>query len=110
MCYALEEILAEKLRSILQRGKARDYYDVWRLLGEKAGAFDPVTTRRVLITKCAHKGLPEPIPADFLHPAILQEAANYWAQDLADQIPSGKLPPWTQVIEELARSLEQFLT
>lgn len=110
LCYALEEILAEKLRSILQRGKARDYYDVWRLLGEKAVAFDPVTTRRVLITKCAHKGLPEPIPADFLQPAILQEAANYWAQDLADQIPSGELPPWTKVIEELAQSLEQLLT
>ncbi|MGQ9490625.1 MAG: nucleotidyl transferase AbiEii/AbiGii toxin family protein [Anaerolineae bacterium] len=28
LVYALEEILAEKLRSILQRGKARDYYDV----------------------------------------------------------------------------------
>ena len=26
--YSLEEILAEKIRSILQRGKSRDYYDV----------------------------------------------------------------------------------
>ncbi len=33
-----------------------------------------------------------------------------WDQDLADQIPSGELPPWTQVIEELARLLEQILT
>ncbi len=30
--YSLEEILAEKIRSILQRGKSRDYYDVWMLL------------------------------------------------------------------------------
>ncbi len=35
--YTLENIFAEKLRSIIQRGKIRDYYDVWRLLnkGEK---------------------------------------------------------------------------
>ena len=32
--YSLETILAEKLRAILQRGKIRDYYDVWRLLKE----------------------------------------------------------------------------
>jgi len=33
--YSPNEILVEKLRSILQRGKARDYYDVWRLFKEK---------------------------------------------------------------------------
>ena len=30
--YSPNETLVEKLRSILQRGKARDYYDVWRLM------------------------------------------------------------------------------
>ncbi|NOR47289.1 MAG: hypothetical protein GQ533_04495 [Methanosarcinaceae archaeon] len=32
---SLNITMVEKLRSILQRGKARDYYDVWRLLKEK---------------------------------------------------------------------------
>jgi len=35
LVYSPNEILVEKLRSILQRGKARDYYDVWRLFKEK---------------------------------------------------------------------------
>src|SRR3989338_2337451 len=30
--YSLEEMLAEKLRSLLQRTRVRDYYDVWYLL------------------------------------------------------------------------------
>jgi len=45
LVYALEEIVAEKLRAILQhvakldergwsRSRARDYYDLWRILGE----------------------------------------------------------------------------
>ena len=42
LAYALEEILAEKLRSILQRGKA----DV----------FDRQTARQVLSEKCQHRG------------------------------------------------------
>ena len=33
--YTVETILAEKMRSIIQRGHVRDYYDVWRLLGER---------------------------------------------------------------------------
>src|SRR5208282_5290924 len=32
LSYSLREILIEKLRSIMQRGYSRDYYDVWRLL------------------------------------------------------------------------------
>lgn len=35
LTYSLDEILAEKIRSIMQRGYSRDYYDVWRLLKEK---------------------------------------------------------------------------
>lgn len=33
--YSLENIFAEKLRAIIERGKIRDYYDVWRLLKEE---------------------------------------------------------------------------
>ncbi|MCD6092073.1 MAG: nucleotidyl transferase AbiEii/AbiGii toxin family protein [Bacteroidales bacterium] len=31
-CYTLEEILVEKLRSVMQRMQARDFYDIWYLL------------------------------------------------------------------------------
>lgn len=32
LCYSLEETLVEKMRSIMQRMQARDFYDVWYLL------------------------------------------------------------------------------
>ena len=31
-CYTLEEILVEKMRSVIQRMIARDFYDIWYLL------------------------------------------------------------------------------
>jgi len=49
--YQLEEIIAEKVRAILQfvkklhergwaRSRIRDYYDLWRILGEYGGQID----------------------------------------------------------------------
>ncbi|MCB0706909.1 MAG: nucleotidyl transferase AbiEii/AbiGii toxin family protein, partial [Saprospiraceae bacterium] len=32
LCYPLEEVLIEKLRSVMQRMQARDFYDIWYLL------------------------------------------------------------------------------
>jgi len=110
LCYALEEILAEKLRSILQRGKARDYYDVWRLLREKPGTFDRQTARRVFSEKCAHKGLPGPPVGAFLSPTVLEEAAAYWSQDLNGQVPGADLPAWDTVIADLRQLPADFLS
>ena len=109
LSYTLEEILAEKLRSILQRGKARDYYDVWRLLRDKADAFDHQTARWVLSEKCRHKGLPEPSVEAFLSPQALAEAAAYWSQELLGQVP-GDLPPWEHVTVELRQLLVAFFS
>jgi predicted nucleotidyltransferase component of viral defense system len=109
LAYALEEILAEKLRSILQRGKARDYYDVWRLLSEKADVFDRQTVRRVLNEKCQHKRLPPPSVDALLAPALLEGASAFWSQELVGQVPAADLPSWDRVTAELSQLLTAFL-
>ncbi len=110
LVYALEEILAEKLRSILQRGKARDYYDVWRLLRDKADAFDRQAARRVLKEKCQHKGLPAPSAEAFLSPPLLEGASAFWSQDLIGQVPAQDLPSWDMVTADLSRLLTYFFS
>lgn len=110
LVYALEEILAEKLRSILQRGKARDYYDVWRLLGEKSGHFNHQTARQVLGAKCRHKGLPSPSAEAFLSSASLEVASAFWSQDLMGQVPAADLPSWEEVTADLSRLLTGFFS
>jgi hypothetical protein len=108
LCYALEEILAEKLRSILQRGKARDYYDVWRLLREKTDVFDRQIARQVLSEKCQHKSLPAPSVEAFLSPALLEGASAFWSQDLIGQVPGKDLPSWDRVTADLGQLLTDF--
>jgi predicted nucleotidyltransferase component of viral defense system len=108
LTYALEEILAEKMRSILQRGKARDYYDVWRLLKEKNAVFDASLVRSIMERKCRHKGLDVPNVQAFLAPQYLEEAEVYWERDLARQVAPQSLPDWAAVTEELEGLLERF--
>ena len=52
--YSLEAIMAEKIRALVERGYARDYYDVWRLLGE--GDYDAATVRRLFAAMCRERG------------------------------------------------------
>lgn len=110
LAYALEEILAEKMRSILQRGKARDYYDVWRLLKEKQTILDMTIVRSTLVQKCRHKELDVPSPQAFLSPDHLAEARVYWERDLTEQVTASSLPSWTAVTKELVRLLESFFS
>jgi predicted nucleotidyltransferase component of viral defense system len=49
--YALEEIMAEKIRSLFQRTHPRDLYDIWQL----SGHVDHDQVRSILPLKCAYK-------------------------------------------------------
>ena len=65
--YSLEEIVAEKLRALLQqadmferrgwsRSRARDYYDLWRVLGTYKDRMDLASFDSFLREKCAVRG------------------------------------------------------
>lgn len=106
LAYPLEEVLAEKMRSLLERGKARDYYDVWRLLKEKSSSLDLKLLGTVLLKKLSHKGLTITGIHDFLHQdiGILNQ---YWENDLEQQIIP--LPSLDDVIEELRAMLDKLV-
>ena len=97
--YSLEEIVAEKLRSILQRRKSRDYYDVWLLLTRHIEDFSHARVRDILYTKCAHRGLPAPALEHFLDPKRTDAAKAYWERGLAHQMTD--LPPFEAVVNDL---------
>ncbi len=105
--YALEEIVAEKLRSILQRGKSRDYYDVWVLLKQykKDIVVDEVLS--ILQKKCKFKGMTDPSVADFFSPDRVNEAAPFWERGLAHQVD--QLPAFDSVVSELRGIITQIL-
>ena len=57
--YTLNNILAEKLRSMIERKKIRDYYDSWKLLkiNEDMSILDTERVKALFIKKCHGKGI-----------------------------------------------------
>ena len=106
LAYPLEEVLAEKMRSLLERGKSRDYCDVWRLLKEKSSSLDLKLLGTVLLKKLSHKGLTITGINDFL-PKDIGILNQYWENDLEQQIIP--LPSLDDVIEELRAMLDKLV-
>ncbi|WPV65416.1 nucleotidyl transferase AbiEii/AbiGii toxin family protein [Chitinophaga sp. LS1] len=103
LCYSLEEVLVEKMRSVMQRMAARDFYDIWYLLEvEKMEAGHYLNE---FSQKCKSKNLKT---ADF--PAKLQERLpqykGRWKNSLAEQIKD--LPDFEQVEREVQRPLKKL--
>jgi len=108
--YSLEEIVAEKLRAILQhlrslenrgwvRSRARDYYDLWRILAACRGQMDVSDFPLFLREKCKLKGVTFSGPENFFPEAMLATVERTWKSWLGPLVPN--LPPCKTVIEEL---------
>lgn len=105
--YILEEIIAEKLRSILQRGKSRDYYDVWILLKDYKKDFSSKLMIEIMKKKCKDKNIPVPKIEDFFVPASIDEAGRYWERGLAHQVAN--LASFDIVVGELKSMLRKII-
>ncbi len=103
LVYSPNEILVEKLRSILQRGKTRDYYDVWRLMKEKE--YNPDKIRELFILKCQITGI-EFNPDLIFDENRLSEAKKFWTIALARLTKD--LPDFDSVVKDL-RSMLDFI-
>lgn len=117
--YSLEEIVAEKLRAILQnlrvlqrrgwvRSRARDYYDLWRILGSYRDQLDVSNFPSFLREKCAIRDVTFSGPENFFPNAILSEVEKTWDQWLGPLVPG--LPSYRRVIEDLRPQVTALLS
>ena len=107
LVYALDEMLAEKLRAMLRRARARDLYDVWQLFTRHADTLDFARARCVLAEKARYKGFPFSGVADFLTSENRDVWASSWEASLRRQ--TSVLVPYDQVVVEVEDALRDFL-
>ncbi len=116
--YSLEEIVAEKLRAILQhlrllehrgwvRSRARDYYDLWRILGTHRDRLDTSDFPALLRKKCEIRDVAFSGPGSFFPEAMLATVEKTWKQWLGPLVP--KLPPYQTIIKELRPQIDELL-
>ena len=106
--YPLDEMLAEKLRAMLRRARARDLYDVWQLFTHYVGALDFERARHVLAEKARYKGFTFSNAADFLTPENREAWARSWEASLRRQVST--LEEYDQAVADVERALTDFLT
>lgn len=103
LCYSLEEVLIEKLRYVMQRMQARDFYDIWYLLEMNNMDIDFYTVE--FKQKCENKNID---PTEF-HAKLEQRLPQYrgrWQKSMADQIRN--LPDFETVLREVIRHLKKL--
>jgi predicted nucleotidyltransferase component of viral defense system len=103
LCYSLEEVLVEKLRSVMQRMQARDFYDIWYLLKQHGMNVDFYLNE--FETKCKSKELN---PTDFSKKLAerLPQYKGRWQSSMNEQIKD--LPDFDQVEREVQRHLKKL--
>ena len=119
LVYSLEEIVAEKLRAILQhlrslerrgwvRSRARDYYDVWRILGAHGDHLDVSGFDSFLREKCSLRNVMFSGAESFFPQAMLAMVEKTWKRWLGPLVPN--LPPYNTVIGELRPMVTSLLS
>ena len=118
LVYSLEEIIAEKLRAILQftkklherswtRSRVRDYYDLWNIFRTFNAEINYNIIKDILERKCAVKNITFSNVDDFFQPIAITEVNKTWETWLKSLVI--QLPKPNEVIAEIKQKLEKFL-
>jgi predicted nucleotidyltransferase component of viral defense system len=98
-CYSFEELFAEKLRAMAQRGRPRDLYDVINLFRRNDLRLYPNQIHAALADKCAVKNIVIPTADTIMTDQRRSELETDWLHMLGHQLPV--LPPLGPFLEEL---------
>ncbi len=115
-CYQLEEIVAEKLRALLQthqrlatrgwgRQHARDYYDLYRILDAFSDTLDAQDIRRALKAKAEHRQVSFAGVNDFFTEELVATARDQWEGSLSPVV--SHLPDCDSALERLRELLQR---
>lgn len=102
--YTVETILAEKMRSIIQRGHIRDYYDVWKLLGKNPDK----SSAEIFLKKCRAAGVVYSGTKQFFPEGVEDNLKAYAEIGLA-RFTGSDTPAVKEMLSELRDLLEKFL-
>ena len=116
--YSPTEMVSEKLRAIRQqlerletrgwvRNRARDYYDLWRILGAYRDQLDLVDFRDRLHEKCRSRNVDFNDAGDFFDPRIVDDVERGWDDSLGRLMID--LPAFATVMGELRPQIADLI-
>ncbi|MDR2622149.1 MAG: nucleotidyl transferase AbiEii/AbiGii toxin family protein [Dysgonamonadaceae bacterium] len=109
--YSIPEMLAEKLRALIQRSYTapRDYYDIWYL----SNNIENIDWKKVVwafYEKSAYKNLHFASIEQFINPQNDKILRAAWRNSLSHQIEQEKLPEYETVRNDLLKFFKRILS
>jgi predicted nucleotidyltransferase component of viral defense system len=101
-CYQLNEIIAEKLRSLVQRSYTapRDYYDLYHLTTDlDDNIWQKI--RELFLQKMEHKNIEYRGPEQLVKEKHITTVKKAWQSSIAHQIDPDTLPSADEIIDEV---------
>jgi predicted nucleotidyltransferase component of viral defense system len=106
--YAINEIIAEKLRALIQRNRPRDIYDIWYIMNSNI-EIDRSAIKELLLVKAENKNI-EIISADqFVNPIKQRKIKRAWINSLGQHLPLNALPEFDFVYKDLFQIVSHIL-
>ena len=108
LCYAIDEILAEKTRALFERnGRARDVYDVVNISRNFRSEIKAGSVRTIVARKFQFKGLIKPSVDSVLASVDIETLRANWEHQLGHQLTV--LPPADAFIDDLRDAIAWWL-
>lgn len=101
MIESIEEICAQKIRSLIERKKSRDYYDVWQLMQM---SLDKTRLKALLAKKFQYKGIEFKGLRQILPGDLFEILKGYWERELGRLVHP--VPALERLVSDLKTSLE----
>lgn len=100
--YTLNEVVSEKIRSLMQRSKVRDYYDIWKMFSQD-NDFDTSLIGNMVQQKCTINDI-EYNPAKIFDSSRLSGLKEHWEKEL-ERLVAEKLPEPDVVFGDMKKLL-----
>lgn len=109
-CYPIDEVIAEKLRSLVQRSYSapRDYYDLYHLT-DSYTVDDWHRIKPIFIEKMNHKNIDYLGPQQLVSQSSIEKAQRAWYKSIAHQVNNGSKITAEQMIEEVSGRILKYL-
>lgn len=118
LTYCLEEIVAEKMRGLLQwakkldekpfaKARARDYYDLWKILSSYRDGLNLSEFAGFLKQKCENKDVKYDNVDSFFDPRVIAQAKQSWETTLSHM--ALELPAFDAVCDYLRVELANLI-
>jgi predicted nucleotidyltransferase component of viral defense system len=109
-CYALREVVSEKLRALIQRSYTapRDFYDIWYLSNHE-DTMDWVEIKDAFLQKMKFKNLEFEGIHQMINETNDKRVKEAWVRSLGHQIPGGENPSFEEVKEYLLTLIDKIV-